>query len=71
MNTYKIRKTAKDFMINIKNLIRKNPKITVIMMCVLICIIIIALIFSYIESNKDKQKYIIYDGKNLNEDKYP
>ena len=71
MNTYKIRKTAKDFMINIKNLIRKNPKITVIMMCVLICIIIIALIFSYIESNKDKQKYIIYDGKNLNENKYP
>ena len=71
MNTYKIRKTVKNFIINVKNLIRENPKITIIMICVLICIIIIALVFSYIESNKDKQKYVIYDGKNLNEDKYP
>lgn len=71
MNTYKIRKTVKNFIINVKNLIKENPKITIIMICVLICIIIIALVFSYIESNKDKQKYVIYDGKNLNEDKYP
>ena len=71
MNTYKIRKTVKNFIINVKNLIKENPKITIIMICVLICIIIIALVFSYIESNKDKQKYVIYDGQDLNEDKYP
>ncbi len=55
----------------IKNKLKENhKKIKLISMIILIIIIICILIWLIVQENK-KQKYVEYDGENLNESKYP
>lgn len=57
----------------ILNLIKKlKPKTGIIIAIIIVIIIILSIIISVvIISNKTKQKYVLYTGDNLNEEKYP
>ena len=71
MNSRNYKKIIYNSVINIKNIIRKNPKKVAIIFGILVIIILsILLINIYIQENK-KQKYVEYDGENLSESKYP
>ena len=71
MNSRNYKKIVENLIINIKNIIRKNPKKVAIIFGILVIIILsILLINIYIQENK-KQKYVEYDGENLSESKYP
>ena len=60
-----------NFIKNIKSIIHKNPKKVKIIFFALIIIILIAILISIYLKEKDKQKYVEYNGKNLSESKYP
>ena len=60
-----------NFIKNIKSIIQKNPKKVKIIFFALIIIILIAILISIYLKEKDKQKYVEYNGKNLSESKYP
>ena len=60
-----------NFIKNIKSIIHKNPKNVKIIFFTLIIIILIAILISIYLKEKDKQKYVEYNGKNLSETKYP
>ena len=60
-----------NFIKNIKSIIHKNPKKVKIIFFTLIIIILIAILISIYLKEKDKQKYVEYNGKNLSETKYP
>ena len=54
----------------IKNIMSNPKKIRIICSLILILILIVLLFFILLEENK-KQKYIAYNGNNLNESQYP
>ena len=56
---------------NIAIKIKNNQKILKIISLIILLIIILTIITITIINEKSKQKYIIYDGKNLSESKYP
>ena len=60
-----------NFIKNIKSIIHKNPKKVKIIFFALIIIILIAILISIYLKEKDKQKYVEYNGKNLSGTKYP
>ena len=60
-----------NFIKNIKSIIHKNTKNLKIIFFTLIIIILIAILISIYLKEKDKQKYVEYNGKNLSETKYP
>ena len=71
MNRENIKEIINNLISNIKNGINHIPKkVKVISISVLILIIICCLIFVLIKGNQ-KQKYVEYNGENLNESKYP
>lgn len=66
MSMYKLKKSVRNLIYNIK----KSKNIRIIFVLFVIMILIFIIIFN-IYSEKSKQKYVIYNGKNLNEKKYP
>ncbi len=56
---------------NIAIKIKNNKKILKIISLIILLLIILTIITITIINEKSKQKYIIYDGKNLSESKYP
>lgn len=50
---------------------KKNPKIIKTVCLLIVLLIIISVIISLLIEESKKQKYVIYDGENLNETKYP
>lgn len=64
------KKTMNNFKKFINKLKENHKKIKLISMIILIIIIICILIWLIVQENK-KQKYVEYDGENLNESKYP
>ena len=69
MNGYK-ENIIKRIMTNIKNM-KKSAKITVITALILIIVLIIGILVSVFINEEKKQKYVLYNGENLNENKYP
>ena len=71
MNKYDIKNIISNFIMNLKRIIKKIPtKAKIIIVVILVFILIGWLIFAVIEESQ-KQKYVEYDGENLNESKYP
>lgn len=72
MKNFEYRNKRKDNLIEkIVSLVRKNPQVFVkIIACILILIGIIISIVVLVEESK-KQKYVEYDGTNINEARYP
>ena len=71
MNRRNIKRIISNLIINLRNIIKRIPKrVKAILIAILIVILIIILIVALIEESK-KQKYVEYDGENLNESKYP
>ena len=53
------------------NYCRKNPKRVRILLIAIVILVLISIGVSMIVEESKKQKYVIYNGKNLNEQKYP
>ena len=71
MNKYDIKNIISNFIMNMKRIIKKIPtKAKIIIVAILVLILIGWLIFAVIQESQ-KQKYVEYDGENLNESKYP
>ena len=72
MKNFEYRNRRKNNLIEkIVSLVRKNPQVFVkIIACILILIGIIISIVVLVEESK-KQKYVEYDGSNINESRYP
>lgn len=71
MNRRNLKLIINNLIKNIKLIISKNPKkLKKILVTLIIFILIITLIVILIKE-KDKQKYVEYNGKNLSESKYP
>lgn len=71
MNIEKIKEIINNLTSKFKNLITNIPKpVKIIVPIIIILILITCLIFVFVKENQ-KQKYVVYNGKNLNEDKYP
>ena len=71
MNIEKIKEIINNLISKFKNLITNIPKpVKIIVPIIIILILITCLIFAFVKENQ-KQKYVVYNGKNLNEDKYP
>ena len=65
-----VKEVISNLIINFRNIIRKIPKrIKAILIAILILVLIIILIVTLVKESK-KQKYVEYDGENLNESKY-
>ena len=60
-----------NFKIDIKNLIINNKNKIEIIGILIISIILLIIIIVNVCKIQSKQKYVIYNGKNLNERKYP
>lgn len=67
MKNNKFKKIINNLIIAIKN----NPRRVMLVCGILIAIIIIIIIISIISAENNKQKYVIYNGNNLSENKYP
>ena len=71
MDREKIKENIHNFIINLGNILKRIPRrIKIISIIILILIVICCLIFVWIKESQ-KQKYVVYNGKNLNESKYP
>ena len=71
MSGEKIKEIINNLIIKLKNAIHHIPKpVKIIVPIVVILILIICLVFVWIRESQ-KQKYVEYDGENLNESKYP
>ena len=71
MKSYNNKKKENNLIRKIVKVCRENPK-KVRNFCIsIVVLIIISLIVSILVEESKKQKYVIYDGENLNETKYP
>ena len=71
MNRRNIKEIVNNLIINFRKVLEHIPKkVKKISIMVLLIILIVCLIFVWIRESQ-KQKYVEYDGKNLNENKYP
>ena len=71
MNRENIKENIYNFIINFGNMLKRIPRrVKIISIIILILIVICCLIFVGIKESQ-KQKYVAYNGKNLNENKYP
>ena len=71
MNRENIKENIYNFIINFGNMLKRIPRrVKIISIIILILIVICCLIFVGIKESQ-KQKYVAYNGKNLNESKYP
>ncbi len=70
MNSRNYKKIIQNLVINIQDIIRKNPKKVKIICGIFIIIILGIILVNYYIQENNKQKYIEYNGKNINESKY-
>ena len=71
MKSYSYKNEENNLIRKMVNFCRENPK-KVRNLCVsLIVLIVICIGVSMLVEESKKQKYVIYDGENLNEAKYP
>lgn len=72
MDRKKLKKEISNFIINLKNKVAKIPKKTkIILVATLIIVVLIITLVSILIKENSKQKYVEYNGNNLNESKYP
>ena len=71
MRGYSYKKEKNNLIRKIVNICKENPKKVKSFCIAVIVLIIISLLASFIVEESKKQKYITYNGENLNEAKYP
>lgn len=70
MNSKRYMNIVNNIIVNIKNLRQKNPtKLKVF--CTIFLILLIVIVLLILFKDNDKQKYVVYNGNNLKESKYP
>ena len=71
MNKKRYKEIMYNLIINIREKVKKLPKkLKIIIVVALVVILLSCLVIIFIKENQ-KQKYVEYNGKNLNESKYP
>ena len=71
MEGYKNINNKNNLIRKIINYCRKNPKKVRILLIAIVILVVISIGVSIIVEESKKQKYVIYNGENLNEEKYP
>lgn len=72
MKDIKFKRIVNNLIFKIKNIIKKYPKESKVIGLCLLIILILVVVFSIIfYEDKTKQKYVQYDGKNLDTSQYP
>ena len=71
MEGYKNINNKNNLIRKIINYCRKNPKKVRNLLITIVILVVISIGVSMIVEESKKQKYVIYNGENLNEEKYP
>ena len=71
MEGYKNINNKNNLIRKIINYCRKNPKKVRILLIAIVILVVISIGVSMIVEESKKQKYVIYNGENLNDEKYP
>ncbi len=71
MKNYQYRNKKNNLILKLIDIVKKNPEKTIKIVAIILLIIAIIIGLSVIFKTEQKQKYVEYDGKNINEVRYP
>lgn len=71
MNINNCKKLTSNFIKNFKSIVKRNPKRIKIICSIILIIILMCILIAILSEERTKQKYVEYNGKNINESKYP
>ena len=71
MKNYQYRNNKNNLILKLIDIVKKNPEKTIKIVAIILLIIAIIIGLSVIFKTEQKQKYVEYDGKNINEVRYP